>query len=153
MSSRLTTLLYYFQPIFLEFHTGSVRWNQEGTPALPPWHPISTAFHQTTLYPLVNRAPYLVSRGWIPPKLQRASSYLQLQYSVNTHLSMLLSLTGTHSFCSCFQLYCTLVLYLHSLFGIPVPHKLVIQKETNLLIDRPDVNHKKRHQVSMALST
>ena len=91
MSSRLTTLLNYFQPIFLEFHTGSVRWNQEGTSALPPWYPISTGFHWSTLYPLVNQAPDLVSRGWIPPKLQRASLYLQLQYSVNTHLLTLLS--------------------------------------------------------------
>ena len=90
MSSRLTTLLCYFQPILLEFHMESVRWNQEGTPALLPWYPISTGFHQSTLYLLVNPAPYLVSRGWIPPKLLRASSYLQLQHSVNTHLPTLL---------------------------------------------------------------
>ena len=41
----------------LEFQLGSVSWYQEGTPALPPWHPTSTGFHQSTIYPLVNWAP------------------------------------------------------------------------------------------------
>ena len=38
---------------------GSASWIQEGTPALPPWHPHSTVFHQLTLYPLVNWSPSL----------------------------------------------------------------------------------------------
>ena len=41
----------------LEFQMGSVSWYQEGTPALPPWHPTFTGFHQSTIYPLVNWAP------------------------------------------------------------------------------------------------
>ena len=41
----------------LEFQLGSVSWYQEGTPALPPWHPTSAGFHQSTVYPLVNWAP------------------------------------------------------------------------------------------------
>ena len=38
---------------------GSASWIQEGTPALPPWHPRSTVFYQLTLYPLVNWSPSL----------------------------------------------------------------------------------------------
>ena len=38
---------------------GSASWIQEGTPALPPWHPRSTVFYQLTLYPLVNWFPSL----------------------------------------------------------------------------------------------
>ena len=38
---------------------GSASWIQEGTPALPPWHPCSTVFYQLTLYPLVNWSPSL----------------------------------------------------------------------------------------------
>ena len=41
----------------LEFQLGSVSWYQEGTPALPPWHPTLAGFHQSTIYSLVNRAP------------------------------------------------------------------------------------------------
>ena len=33
----------------LEFQVGSVSWYQEGTPALPTWHPISAGFHWSTL--------------------------------------------------------------------------------------------------------
>ena len=42
----------------LELQVGSVSWYQGGTPALPPWHPTFTGFHQLTLYPLVNWAPF-----------------------------------------------------------------------------------------------
>ena len=38
---------------------GSASRIQEGTPALPPWHPRSTVFYQLTLYPLVNSSPSL----------------------------------------------------------------------------------------------
>ena len=38
---------------------GSASWIQEGTPALPPWHPRSAVFYQLTLYPLVNWSPSL----------------------------------------------------------------------------------------------
>ena len=38
---------------------GSASWIQEGTSALPPWHPRSTVFYQLTLYPLVNWSPSL----------------------------------------------------------------------------------------------
>ena len=38
---------------------GSASWIQEGTPALPPWHPHSTVFYQLTFYPLVNWSPSL----------------------------------------------------------------------------------------------
>ena len=41
----------------LEFQLGSVSWYQEGTPALPPWHPTSAGFQWSTIYPLVNWAP------------------------------------------------------------------------------------------------
>ena len=42
----------------LEFQVRSVSWYQGGTPALPPWLPTSTGFHWSTLYPLVNWAPF-----------------------------------------------------------------------------------------------
>ena len=37
---------------------GSASWIQEGTTALPHWHPHSTVFYQLTLYPLVNLVPF-----------------------------------------------------------------------------------------------
>ena len=37
---------------------GSASWIQEGTPALPLWHPHSIVFYQLTLYPLVNLVPF-----------------------------------------------------------------------------------------------
>ena len=53
--NELDNFITTFQ--LLEFQFGSVSWYQEGTPALPPWYPTSTGFHQSTIYPLVNQAP------------------------------------------------------------------------------------------------
>ena len=53
--NKLDSFITTFQ--LLEFQLGSVSWYQEGTSALPPWHPTSADFHQSTLYPLVNRTP------------------------------------------------------------------------------------------------
>ena len=53
---------------------GSASWIQEGTPALPPWHPHSTVFYQLTLYPLVNLVPFTGNTS-TSQLLWRASSY------------------------------------------------------------------------------
>ena len=53
--NELDNFITTFQ--LLEFQLGSVSWYQEGTPALPPWHPTSAGFHWSTVYPLVNWAP------------------------------------------------------------------------------------------------
>ena len=55
--NELDNFITTFQ--LLEFHMGSVSWYQEGTQALPPWDPTATGFHQSTVYPLVNWAPYI----------------------------------------------------------------------------------------------
>ena len=53
--NELDNFITTFQ--LLEFQLGSVSWYQEGTLALPPWHPTSAGFHRSTVYPLVNWAP------------------------------------------------------------------------------------------------
>ena len=92
----LTTLLYNFQSILLEFHTGSVRWNQEGTPALPPWYPISTGFSGQHFIPWSTRP-----LDWsLVIGSNQSCREPPLTYSSSTQSSNLQthSLTGTHSF-------------------------------------------------------
>ena len=65
--NELDNFITTFQ--LLEFQLGSVSWYQEGSPALPPWHPTSAGFHWLTLYPLVNWAPFIGLLALIQPKL------------------------------------------------------------------------------------
>ena len=68
---------------------GSASWIQEGTPALPPWHPHSTVFYQLTLYPLVNLVPFTGNTS-TSHLLWRASSYPQFTLKFPTRV------LGTH---------------------------------------------------------
>ena len=64
---------------------GSASWIQEGTPALPPWHPHSTVFYQLTLYPLVNLVPFTGNTS-TSQLLWRASSYPQFTLQFPTRV-------------------------------------------------------------------
>ena len=119
---------------------GSASWIQEGTPALPPWHPHSTVFYQLTLYPLVNLVPFTGNTS-TSQLLWRASSYPQstLQYPTRVldthkvlahrkskHKSPQSSfMAGTYRQWSCLQL-CQVYQQLQALyllfFGISASH-------------------------------
>ena len=89
---------------------GSMGWHQGGTPALPPWHPTSTGFHRSTVYPLVNRAPSFETSSLNAFKAVESllipTAPEQLQPPTNNHD---LLLTRYSSLYSCLQLYCTLL--------------------------------------------
>ena len=89
---------------------GSVGWHQGGTPALPPWHPTSTGFHRSTIYPLVNWTPSFGTSSLNAIKAVESllipTAPEQLQPPTNNRD---LLLTRYSSLYSCLQLYCTLL--------------------------------------------